>query len=461
MKNNFKHLQVLLLLLVSCTGFAQFEFKGEANLKGLVSPNERSPFWMHSNQRGRVTDSTNLVSWISGKGIYELNENSGFEIGAGLLYQDANNKAKINIDELYGQYKNSWLQIVGGRKQHEELYGGLSGTNGNMLWSLNARPLPGIQISTVEPIYFLFDKSLGLSGSWNEFHMYKNRYVENTLLHNKNLYLNYRNDDGLKIKLGIQHFAQWGGISPEPAIGKQPTGFSDYIRVITGHDGGDNSLEREQENALGNHLGSYDLIIRKEFKRVDLEFVYNHPFEDGSGMIMVNLFDGYYGLYANFKKKSRWDQENMLVKSMMYEFYYTKGVYTSSKDWVESWDNYFHNGIYRSGWTYNNNIIGLPFFSTNFDGKFDKNRVIDNSRILIHHLGFKGWLNDNMPYKMLLSYRKNYGVNLYNSMPENIFSSMLDVNLLNSPFNLSVQTAADFSEGEVNMGAGIKLNKQF
>jgi hypothetical protein len=462
MKSTYKTALILILLLLnSWIGTAQIEFKTEFNLKAMVSAKERSPFWMHTNQRGRLTDSTNLAGWVSMKGTYDLSEKSTIEIGGGLLCQDVNNKFKLNIDELYGQFRNSWLQIIGGRKQHEELYDGLSATNGNILWSLNARPILGLQLSTIEPIYFLFDKKLGFSGSWNEFHMYKNRYVENTLLHNKSLYLHYSNNEDLKIKLGIQHYVQWGGTSPNPGVGKQPSDITDYIRVISGHDGGEDSLEREQDNALGNHLGSYDLIISKEFKTVDLKFVYNHLFEDGSGMLMYNLFDAYYGLYAKFKNRARWDDSVRLVESMMYEFYFTNGNYTSSKAWVETWDNYFHNNVYRSGWTYNNNVIGLPFFSTNFDGKVDKSRVIDNSRFAVHHLGFQGHISNFLPYKTLLSYRKNYGINPENKISTNVFSTLFDINLLQHPFSLNVQTAVDFTKGDVNLGAGIKLNKQF
>ncbi len=475
MNSIYKNLQALLLLLVTCTASAQLEFKGEATLKGIVSANERSPFWMHSNQRGRVTDSTNLATWILAKGIYEVNEYSSFEFGGGLLYQDANNKAKINIDELYGQYKNSWLQIIGGRKQHEELYDGLSATNGNFIWSLNARPLPGVQISTVKPIYFLFDKNLGLSGSWNEFHMYKNRYVENTLLHNKSLYLNYRNDDGLKIKLGIQHFVQWGGTSPDPKIKSQPNGFSDYLRVVLGQEGDSNSFENI--NALGNHLGSYELRINKESRKLEMEFFYTHFFEDGSGMAMYNILDGRYGVFANFKEKSRWVEKDSWIESVMYEFYYTKDQSHALTPWKHLWDNYFNNGIYKSGWTYNDQVIGVPFFTTNhYEG--DATTTIGNNRVIVHHLGLNGFAFNRFPYKLLMSYRNNNGhvrnrgyadYEIYReddprgkyTIEHEIISSFVDIRFLESFINLNLEIGVDASGDEVNLGAGIKLNKQF
>ena len=478
MKLIFKNSQLLFIILFfAWSGYSQIEFKGEANLKGIVSANEKSPFWIYSNQRGRVTDSTNFVSWVSGKGEYELNENASFEIGAGILFQNTNTKAKINIDELYGQYKNSWLKIVGGRKQHEEFYEGLSATNGNFIWSLNARPLPGIQISTVEPIYFLFDKSLVLSGSWNEYHMNKNRYVENTLLHNKSLYLNYRNNKGLKIKLGIQHFVQWGGTSRDPAIEKQPSGFSDYIRIVTGQGGGDNAVAGDQQNALGNHMGSYELRVNKNLRNVELEFLYSHFFEDGSGMAMYNLLDGRYGVYASFKDKSRLVEKDSWIESAMYEFYYTKDQSHNLTPGKHLWDNYFNNGIYKSGWTYNGQVIGVPFFTANlYEG--DPTTTIGDNRVIVHHFGINGFAFNEFPYKLLMSYRNNNGhvrnrgkfnYEIYREddprgkyvIEHEIISSYLDIRFLESFINLNLEIGVDASGDAINLGAGIKLNKQF
>jgi hypothetical protein len=476
MKNTYKTASILILLLLNnWIGTAQIELKTEANLKAMVSAKEKSPFWMHTNQRGRLTDSTNIVSWVSMKGTYDLSEKSTIEIGGGLLYQDANNKVRLNIDELYGQFRNSWLQIIGGRKQHVELYDGLSATNGNILWSLNARPIPGIQVSTLEPIYFLLDKKLGFSSSWNEFHMYKNRYVENTLLHNKSLFLHYRNNEDLKIKLGIQHFVQWGGTSPDPKINKQPSGVIDYFRVVFGQEGSPDSVENI--NALGNHMGSYELRINKEYNTLDLEFLYSHYFEDGSGMMMYNLLDGRYGVHAKFKERSRYVEKKDWVESMMYEFYYTKDQSHNLTPWIHLWDNYFNNGIYKSGWTYNGQVIGIPFFTTNlYEG--DATTIIGNNRVIVHHIGLNGFAFNRFPYKLLMSYRNNnghvrnrghYDYEFYREndprgktrIAHEIISSYLDIRMLESFINLNLEVGVDASGDDVNVGVGLKLNKQF
>jgi hypothetical protein len=399
------------------------EFSGEINLKGLASTKEALPFWMSHNQRGRISDSTNVASWVSGKGIYEFNEDRHLEFGAGVLYQDGISD-EVFLDELYASYKNSWLEVVAGRKQHTELYNGLSAVNGNILWTLNARPLPGLQVGTTRPIFFSARSRWGCEAYFSEYFMEKDRSVSHARLHNKSLYLIYNNRRDLEIKIGIQHFAQWGGTSGDPYYGKQPDGILDYLRIIAGHGGGEKSLVSDQENALGNHLESYEIRLSKTFGKVRLEFLYSHMFEDGSGMMYYNYLDGSYGLFADFNNKTG------RINSLMYEFYYTNGHYTSNSSWVLTYDNYFNNGVYTSGWTYEDRVIGLPFITTDFydDKLYPGGNKIDNNRIIVHHFGVEGRAFNKLPYKCLLSYRQNYGGDYRTpppgfKIPQNTFNS--------------------------------------
>lgn len=436
------------------------EFSGEINLKGLTSTKEVLPFWMSHNQRGRISERTNTAGWVSGKGIYELNKDRRLEFGAGVLYQDGISD-EVFLDELYASYKNSWLEVIAGRKQHTEMYNGLSAVNGNFLWTLNARPIPGLQVRTSRPIFFSAESKWGFEAAWSEYFMEKDRFVRNARLHNKSLYLVFNNRKDLEIKMGIQHFALWGGTSGNPDHGIQPDGILDYVRVFAGYDGGENSLETDQDNALGNHIGSYEIKISKTFEKLRLEFLYSHLFEDASGIFFYNYFDGSYGLFADFNKKNNW------INSLMYEFFYTNGHYTSNSSWVTTWDHYFNNGVYTSGWTYEDRVIGLPFFTTDFydDELYPGGSKIDNNRIVVHHLGVEGRAFNKLPYKYLLSYRKNYGD--YRTpppgfkIPQNVFSTYLDLNIFRSFMELNLEFGADISSESTNFGAGIKIRKEF
>ena len=222
----FKSLSFIVVLLTASHGFSQIEFMGEAALKGIVSSNEKSPFWFHSNQRGRVTDSTNLAAWLTAKTKYETNSGLRLEFGGGVLFEDSEDK--IVIDELYVQFENTWLKIVGGRKQQKELYNGLSATNENILYSLNSRPIPGIEFSTLKP--FRLSESLSIEATLGEYFLENDRYIKNARLHHKSMAITYAPNENWEFTYGLQHFAQWGGTKPNG--NKEPQGLKDYVKIF-------------------------------------------------------------------------------------------------------------------------------------------------------------------------------------------------------------------------------------
>jgi len=467
----------LFFILFQMMGYAQVTFSGDASIESYLSTKKDLPFWFYSNKRGRVNAATTFSAWSHITANYEFSSNSNIEFGVGAMAQDAGRHDNFDLDELYLKYDNKWLRAVVGIKQHAELYDGLSGTNGNMLWSINAKPLPGIELKIREPIYFLFNNHVGLSGSWGEFLMGDgpDRFVKNTRVHKKSLFLNYRSSTNFKLKIGIEHFAQWAGESPEDHIGEQPRTFKDYLRIVTGQGGESNSYIGEQTNALGNHLGSYELRISKVINNIYYEFMYSHLFEDGSGMLYYNRPDGRYGLYIDLTDFTFNDKT--WIQKFMYEFYYTKDQSHKRSPLIHKWDNYFNNGMFQSGWTYKGDVIGMPFFTINQYGN-DKKPSIGNNRIIVHHFGILGTIIQKFPYKLLISYRNNNGHvrNLNDTegeefreddprgrftMPHKLVSALIDLSLLDSFIKLNVQIGADLSSEDSNLGAGLRLSKQF
>ena len=451
MNYTFKNLQFLLIFILgTAPGYAQIEFSGEVNLRGMLSSNDELPFWMHRNQRGRVSSTTNFTGWINGKANYEINRDKTLEIGGGILYQDAF-KDEVFLDELYAQYKNSWLTIIVGRKQRKELYDGLSATNENILWSLNSRPMPGLQFKTNAPIFFSRDRKWGFEASWSEYIMEKDRFVEFARVHHKSISLIYQPNQNLKIKAGLQHFAQWAGTSTDPEVGKQPQGFVDYLRIVTGRGGGENSTPSDQANVLGNHIGSYEFSVTKGYKDFSLSFIYNSIFEDGSGSRFANIPDGRYGIFMKYKDKDR------LFNAFMYEFYYTKN---QSRYTFSGADNYFNNGpVYNSGWTYEKRVLGAPFFTEQEDGL-----GIKKNAFLVHHIGFGGQFSNyfhSYPYKLLLSMVGYEGSSSIGPEQEMLFLDY-QIRVFQSFVDIGVNLSAEYdSFTSPNYGAGIHVSKSF
>jgi len=442
----------IFILLTSSLSYSQVDFSGSVNLEGYSSSKDKLPFWFYSNQRGRVSEETTISGWVNGKLNFGISENTNLEFGGGILYQDAL-QDDVFIDELYADFKHKWFQIIVGRKQKEEFYNGLSATNENIIWSLNAQAIPGIQIKTNEPIYLDSNRRFGFEASWNEYFLGDNQGAENVRLHHKEIQLQYNFRRGWKLKGGLQHFVQWGGTSTR--FGDQPGGVSDYLKVVTGRGGGENSLETDQANALGNHIGSWELYITKELKDKKISFIFNNLFEDGSGSRGANFPDGRYGLFVESKNLDQF------INSFIYEFYHTRD---QSQTGPHLYDNYFNHGVYPFGWTYKGMILGAPFFT--YDPEL--NQVVNN-KFSAHHIGFSGQFStyfQSFPYKVLLSYAHNEGTyrsSLNNAgLNEDTFNFYSKWRLLNLPVQANLVLGLEFnSSKEPVFGAGISLSKEF
>lgn len=440
-----KLLIVPFFFFIQITSAQNFSFSGNFIAKGIIFSSDESPFWFHSNQRGRVDESTNISTFASGLMTYELNENARFLVGAGLLYQEGYSD-KLQLDESFFGFENSWAEIHVGRKQRRELYRGLSASNENILWSLNARPLPGLSVKTLRPVYFLPKAGLAFEAGLEEFFTDDDRFVPDTRIHHKSFNLIFSGIRNFEFNVGLHHFVQWAGISPE--FGKLPGSFDDYLRVVSGMGTGEEVGGGNEVNGLGNHLGSYIAGIKTSIGNYNINVIYNHLFEDGSGMRLGNTPDGRYGVFVEDKEAGKW------IDAFMYEFYYTKHQsYTSSG--TDGKDNYFNNNLYRSGWTYKNRILGLPFIT------LDSERFrVANNNVVAHHLGISGVAFSSHPYKLLTSYRQNYGAKGGGNLRDDVLSTYLDLNVYNNSFDVNLQIGADFnSVASPKFGAGIQLSK--
>jgi hypothetical protein len=291
------------------------------------------------------------------------------------------------------------------------------------------------------------------------------RFVDNTNLHHKSLHLKTTVSPTLAIITGIDHYAQWGGTSPE--YGAQPASIKDYVKIIFGAAGGDNALETDQFNALGNHVGAYLLQFNYNNENIGLNFYYSHPFEDTSGREMANWQDGLYGLFVDFKK------EKLLVSSVLLEFTYTRDMSASGylsggtvPNSISAGDNYFNNGIYKSGWTYHGNTIGSPYFTPKpVDGNgITSGVILGDNRFAAFNIGANGYVKE-ISYKAMLSHTTYYGWfnQEYEVYPVQI-SGILDIVIPQEKFNLPFDVAASFAFDvgtyrPQNFGAFLSISK--
>lgn len=442
----------LFFLFAGFYSFGQVQYDIRTEVQGQLFSEEESPFWMHTNYRGRLDDKSHLYGLLSSTALIELGSDIFVEFGLGGFYKDGYEDG-VKLDEAYFSYSSPKIGFVLGKKQRNDLFQGLSVSNENILWSLNAAPLPGIRLFTTDPFFLNDDHGLGIKFSWEEYLMDDDRHIEDTRLHHKSLHGVYRSKGNFQIEIGVQHFVQWAGYSEE--FGELPHSFEDYIRIFTGRAAEGDVAGGQEINSLGNQMGSYEVKVKTKIKDVDFQFIFNHLYEDASGLKLGNFPDGRYAIYFEDNRDTFWGSS--WLKAFMYEFYYTKNQsrYRQSSE-EDGADNYFNNNLYRSGWTYNNQVLGMPFILLN------ENRFRIGTNILMaHHFGLRGNLLRDYPYRFLLSYRKNYGVkDSFFSEKREVLSTLFELELVDSDYNLKAQFGMDISSFEKsNFGIGVHFSK--
>jgi len=460
----------LLIVLTTTTLFAQkrqTSYKLETST--YISNHDNMPFWIVSNKNGIIPDGDCGLAAISIYSHFQPKDTElQFSYGVDIIDYVTKNK-KDAISQLYGSIEWKNFQLDLGVKHRPVRFQGLSSTNGDILWSNNSRSLPGYCIKLADYTNFNFMPNwLSLKFEYGDYIMNDNRYMGNrTRLHHKNFFLKARLSEKLSVLGGIDHYAMWAGESE--GLGKQPSGLSDYLRVISGREGGSNALETDKLNAIGNHIGAYTINLEHK-GQTDWTFFYTHPFEDGSGREYQNYPDGNYGIFINRKKAKA------LVNYLVYEFTNTthqSGNYKKKPgdpgDLHRGNDSYFNNGVYASGYTYFNHTIGSPFFIPNEENENGITRGIKINKFVAHHIGLKGNLFRTLPYKFICSYVRNYGKTLQTDFEsEKNYHALLEIEIKQKilPFSIVAGTALSRYTYKANtpsrndLGGYIRIYKQ-
>ena len=456
-------------------GFTVLFISGQAQHPDLsvslhtnLSSGSDLPFWMVSNQNGVYSLSGSSYQLAQFSLQKRMNPDSDrdwdFSYGANLVYGYAN-ESDWMVNQYWAGVRYHWLELEAGARSNQVIYSGLSSTNGDVLWSNNSRPLPGIRIGTNSYIPLAKNnKWLFVKMDYEELLMDDHRLHQNVHLHHKDLFFKIDLSSSWEMEAGLDHWVQWGG----EGIFKndQSVSFTDYLRYVTGQSGDGDFNPGEQNNAAGNHMGAYHLKVKKEEHNCRIAFYWNHLFDDASGREMANWEDGLWGFYWERK------QEHPVFKAALYEFMNTKdqsGNYwhhDSNQTGGRGKDDYFNHFLYQSGWVGYGRMMGTPFFVPTLD----KNGIpsgFKSTRMIVHHLGVRGNISSSLSWKSLCSWSRNYGTFFH---PED-FPSLVDefsclVDLIydseNLPFAINIGLAADTGERfEERLGAYLGISKRW
>ena len=422
---------------------------GKVSALGLFASEETNPFWMYANTNFQVGAGSQFSGLGEIKGNYALSENASLEAGLALFVRDEVDDAFQRRD-LYLQFKNTWLKATIGAQRQEAQAQGLSATNKNFLWSGNARPLGGLILEANEPLSI--SETFSLDWGIGHYQLNDDRFVEDVRVHYKRLGLIIKFNEKHAVKAQIQHFAQWAGTSP--VFGKLPNDLEAFVDVFFAKSAPEINVDGEILNAVGNHLGSYLFDYSFEASPGNFSIYHEHPFEDGSGTGFSNFPDGVWGIHFQPNSKK-------VFTGLLYEYIDTTDQSASE---VSGVDNYFRNSVYRSGWSYEGNIIGMPFIL--IDNSIvvnENNSPIISNRERVHHFGLMGTLKSiDWTLKSTIVSHLGSFVNPFESslnLWHNYASFTYATNLYGT---FSLHTGVDSGELiETNFGAGLEYSYSF
>jgi len=435
----------LFIFIFSCIiSFSQNVIK-ESNISttGLAGTGSSLPFWFLQNQLGKYSKNSNFQELTEGKisGEFRLSKNRKLFYGTDIAFLATEHDFDTKIIQAYAGLKGKILTLKAGTFADEEILGGLSSTNGEIVRSLNSMPYPMIRLSTSGYIPFIFaHKWFRFKAEYDEGLLHDTRVVYHPHLQHKSLDLLFLTGNSWQLTAGFNTYVFWGGTLSDGT--KLPHSFSDYLEYLTGSSGSSDFPIGEQMNVAGDQLGSYRVTAQKDYDSFSLQFRISHPFEDHSGMELKNWRDNLLSLYIIKKKK------HTLLDEFLAEFLYSKnqsGKYEPEK----GNDNYFNHYIYKTDFSYKGFCIGDPLFyplTKNSEGVYSG---IKNTRISAFHFGAKGFLSEQVSYKAMFTYSHNFGT--YNQHYDSVkkqFSSLIKISrkCRSLPLDISASFAADFGD---------------
>ncbi len=424
---------------------------------GNISSEGYSPHYIESNRFGIYNDTINDLLIMPGI-RYPIRIGEHFKINTGL---DLAGKRNFDESFVYQGYVNisyGPLELKMGRQEYT--LGQVSETlsSGSFLVSNNAKPIPRIGIGFYDYTNVPFTHGYlqvkgGLNHGWLDNDRLDHSPYNKPLLHEKFAYIRTRKIP-VNPYVGVAHYAMYGG---ERQNGNE-VGI-DYKAVFFGQGSSEVGNLGEEVNAAGEHLGIVDLGADIKISDYQITYYYHIPINDRTGLEknFGRNKDFFTGLVLTTEKKN-------LLNGFSYEFIHTtqqtglgipdpivdgrfvtlwnendreylKDHYTSigvpvddintELEWRSFLQAYINHGYLFGGRSdfynnflythvYNGRIIGTPLFQTKPElEKMTGDRIpgdyIVNNRIIAHHLGLSGYVNQNLDYRFMLTFTRNKG----------------------------------------------------
>jgi hypothetical protein len=477
-------LTMYLLLLIS-TVHAQFLDSLQLQIGTFVTAASKDylPLWLNANRFGVVADrqldlTTHLKATSSirfGKAYNDIYDDidRGVYLDYGVDIYNNSQFSKIIIPETYVNIRYRKIQFVAGRLKQiigevdHDLSSGSLGLSGNAL------PIPKLSFSFPEYTDLPFtDGFVQFKGRISHGWMGADQAMKHAFLHEKNLYMRL-GKKRFKIYGGIQHYAVWGGENGDFKLDRSFKGLMNVFLVKEANDGSVPTEGSLRPNRAGDHRGVIEAGMEWENEKLRFNLNNQSPFDMGQGINIRNVDRLLSFNILNKNNDSWWNK-------ITFEFIYTKQMNNFYN--IHYRESYYNNGIYKTGWEYNDKIIGTPLFINrirgskyfvdvkpyDWDTEYSKipalNNIVSN-RVVGGHIGMIYKLEDQIIWKTLITYTRNYGnymiVPYFNPEKVQWYSlNEFEWRLPNRQLALSASIGYDFGELTKNIGVMLGLKWQ-
>lgn len=451
----------------------------QAGTNVSVASKDFQPLWLIANRFGVISDqkfdfSTHIKLTNSNRlfgPAFSANDevDRGFYIDYGIDAYNNNHLKNTFFDEAFIKARYRKLTLSFGR--FKQIIGEVDHdlSTGSLGLSGNAIPIPKINFAIDYTNVPFTNGWVQFKGMLSHGWMGDNQFMKHAFLHEKNLYVRIGKNK-LKLYGGLQHYAVWGGSRDD--YFKTDRSFGQFIDVLTGIAVNDGSVGG---NILPNRPGDQRGVIEAgaEWEDDNYKFTLNNqsPFDSGEA---VNIKNTDRLISLNFTNK----QEGSILNKIVLEYIHTN----QANDFIPNQfrQSMYNNGIYRTGWEYEDRIIGTPLFLNRVRASeflpavvpYDwngpqaavaKDNIVSN-KVLGGHVGVILALTDNISSKTMLTYTNNYGLERYGATSDKVMQSytMEQINwqVPNTQLSVSAAIAYDFGKLYNNFGSMVGIQWQ-
>jgi hypothetical protein len=371
-----------------------------------------APFWMQSQHFGTIPQHA-YSNMLRASVEKRMSKDTPLDFAYGIDgIVNTSNSAPIHawIHQFYLQARWLIFDLTLGAKEYDQLLTDRYLSSGALIFSPNARPMPritaGIENFTSVP---LTNNQVQFRGGLTHAWFSDNTYVPDIWMHHKYLHLRFGARLPVRIQVGLDHMAQWGGQLPD--YPPQQFNYTTFKSIFFAKAGGDAHSVFEQYNSLGNHIVSEHIRLEADIDGFTTHLYWQNILEDGPIRVapwkLMNRKDGMWGISI---------ENNRLpaIQKIVYEFVNTtdQSGYTHDKDGIVygGKDSYLTNGTYMNDWAFHLRTIGTPLILSpvfNTDGSFR----IKHHHLRAHHIGIQG-RHDEWSYRMLTTHLRHYDYHL-------------------------------------------------